>query len=67
MEKSGFIKFLVHNVQEVDLLMMHHKKYAAVIAHNVGANLRKKIVARAQELDVQVVNRAARLKSEEKK
>lgn len=67
MERSGFIKFVVHNLKELEVLMMHNKKYAAVIAHNVGANLRKKLVARAEELDVKVLNRAARLKSEEKK
>jgi large subunit ribosomal protein L32e len=65
MERSGFIKFVVHNVKELELLMMHNRKYAAVVAHNVGAKTRKLLVARADELDIKVLNRQARIKSEE--
>ena len=65
MEKSGFIKFVVANVKELELLMMHNHRYAAVVAHNVGAKTRKLLVARADELDIKVLNRQARIKSEE--
>jgi large subunit ribosomal protein L32e len=67
MERNGLIKFVVHNLNELNLLMMHNRRYSAVVAHNVGAHTRKLIVARANELDIHVDNKAARLKSEEKK
>ena len=34
-------------VQELELLMMHNKQYAAEIAHNVSARKRAEIVERA--------------------
>jgi hypothetical protein len=33
---SGFIKFRVSNPRELQLLLMHNRKYAAEIAHNVS-------------------------------
>ncbi|MFY7945277.1 MAG: eL32 family ribosomal protein [Crocinitomicaceae bacterium] len=30
-------KFLVSNVKELDVLLMHNRKYAAEIAHNVSS------------------------------
>ena len=32
---------MVSNVDELDLLMMHNRKYCAEIAHNVGSIKRK--------------------------
>lgn len=46
---------------------MHNRVYAAEVAHNVSARKRRSIVARAAQLDVRVINGAARLNTQEKK
>jgi len=62
---NGFKKFLVANVRELELLLMHNKTYAAEIAHNISSRNRIAIIERAQQLNVKVTNNKARIKTQE--
>ncbi|KMT17293.1 hypothetical protein BVRB_2g039910 [Beta vulgaris subsp. vulgaris] len=62
---NGFKKFVVNNVNELELLMMHNRTYCAEIAHNTSTKKRKEIVERATQLDVVITNKLARLASRE--
>ena len=62
---SSFFKFRVHNVEELELLLMHNTTYAAEIAHDVSALKRKAIIERAAQLDVKVLNPHARVRSQD--
>merc|ERR1712129_35189 len=62
---NGFKKFLVHNVSDLDMLMMQNRIYCAEVAHNVSTIKRKAIVERASQLNVLVTNAAAKLRSVE--
>uniref|UniRef100_A0A2I3SQY8 RPL32 n=1 Tax=Pan troglodytes TaxID=9598 RepID=A0A2I3SQY8_PANTR len=58
---SGFRKFLVHNVKELEV----QQSYCAGIAHNVSSKNCKAIVERAAQLAIRVINPNARLRSKE--
>ena len=60
---NGFKKFVVYNVHDLDLLMMHNRTYCAEIAHKFSTLKRKSIVERATHLDIVVTNKLAKLRS----
>lgn len=62
---NGFKSALVHNVAELEMLMMHNRTYAATVAHGVSSRVRKEIVERAEQLAIRVTNAAAKLRAEE--
>lgn len=62
---NGFYKFRVNNLADLELLLMHNRKYCAEIAHNVSRGNRALIVQRAEELNIRVTNASAKLREEE--
>ncbi|KAL4837985.1 hypothetical protein H8958_017155 [Nasalis larvatus] len=62
---SGFRKFLVHNVKELEVLLMCNKSFCAEIAHSVSSKNHKAIVQRAAQLAIRVTNPNAKLCSED--
>jgi large subunit ribosomal protein L32e len=53
-------KFVVNNVQELEVLLMNNDKYCAEIGAKVGAAKRIQILRRADELAVKVTNRKSK-------
>ncbi len=58
---SGHKTFVVRNVKDLDLLLLHTKSYAAEVAHNVSSKNRVGILSRAKALGVKVTNPKGRL------
>jgi len=61
---SGHKAFLVSNVKDVELLLMHNRTFAAEIAHNVSSRKRIDIIGRAKQLGVKVTNPKAKVTTE---
>lgn len=64
---NGLKKFVVHNVKDLDILLMNNRSFCAEIAHNVSAKKRADIVKRAQQIRVKVTNSRGKVRAEEKK
>ena len=62
---NGFYKFRVCKVADIELLLMHNRKYCAELAANLSAKKRMEIVKRAAQLGVRVINANARINKEE--
>lgn len=62
---NGFYKFIVNNVKELELLLMHNRTYAAEIAHAVSTKKRAEIVERAAQLNIKVTNGNAKVSVED--
>merc|ERR1712202_89136 len=62
---TGFKKFLIQNVADLELLLMYNRTYAAEIGHAVSRKTREAIVERAKVLDIKVLNASARMRTED--
>ena len=53
---NGFKKFLIRNVQDVELLLMNNRTYCGEISRTLGKRKVDAIIRRAQELNVRLTN-----------
>merc|ERR1712146_53346 len=60
---NGFMKFVVNNVSELEMLFMQNRVFAAEISRRVSSNKRKDIVNRARQLNINVLNPPSPAKS----
>ena len=64
---TGFIPVIVRTVKDLDMLLTKNTTHCAVISHQCGGALRRKIEKKAEELDICVANAGHRMKAEEQK
>lgn len=64
MNPAGLRVYVVKNVADLDVLLMHTKTYAAEIAHNVSSKNRVEIVTKAKSLGLKVTNPKGRVSLE---
>ncbi|XP_045883821.1 60S ribosomal protein L32-like [Meles meles] len=62
---SGFQEILIHNVKELEVLLICNKSYCAETVHNVSSKNHKAIAERADQLAIRVTNSNPRLHSKE--
>nr|CAG4652299.1 EOG090X0HTB [Triops cancriformis] len=62
---NGFKKVLVHNLKELELLMMQNRTFCAEIAHNISSRKRNNIVSIKQQLPSQLHNKSSRTWNDE--
>ena len=60
--KDGFRKFLIHNLNDIEILLMNNRTHAGEIAHTVSAKTRVEILNRAKELNVKITNPHGRVR-----
>ena len=63
---SGFKKFLIRTPADLEILLMNNRTYAAELASNLSSRKSEKIMLRARELNVKVLNPRSR-NTEEKR
>lgn len=61
MSPDGKKTFVVSNLKDLEVLLLHTETYAAEIAHNVSAKNRIELVAKAKALGVKVRNPKGRV------
>ena len=64
--QNGFREFVIKNEQDLEVLLMHNKAFCGVLAGSLGRKKRAKILERARELNVKVVNGKDKFVEEEK-
>jgi len=64
MMPSGHKAFLVQNPNDVELLLMHNRTFAAEIGHAVSSRKRIEIIAKAKALGVKVTNPKGRVSTD---
>ncbi|XP_036113325.1 60S ribosomal protein L32-like [Molossus molossus] len=60
---SGFRKFLVHNVKELEVLLMCNRSHCVEIAHSISSKNHKAVVERAAQLAIRETSSNAGLRS----
>ena len=61
--QNGLKKFLLTNVEDIEVLLMNNRTYCAEIATNISSKKRAQIIDRARELNVTLTNGTAKVKS----
>lgn len=63
---NGFRKLLIRNEKDLELLLMNNRTYCGELAHNLSSLKKKKIVERAAQLNVKIINGKSKVVVEEK-